>query len=120
MHALCVPPSFSAISWRCGRPPAKQLHIQTASYSAHRGLYLPPAGPLPPSWSALPRLEVLALHSNQLSGSLPSEWGGGAAAAAAEGSAGLGGSLMRLDLASNELEGGLPRAWGAMARLQQL
>ncbi len=64
------------------------------------------AGPLPASWAtagALPSLSTLVLSANNLSGSLPPEWG-------ANGTSFV--KLRTLDVRQNGLGGYLPDLWG--------
>lgn len=105
-------------SWRGGSshrdcpPPASSSHLCTELCYLQRAganlqtLCLPGPGSLPVSWAApgaFPTLEALNISANNLSGSLPPEWG-------ANGT-GLF-RLQRLDLQQNGLEGYLPDLWG--------
>jgi hypothetical protein len=71
------------------------------------------AGPLPATWAsqgALPSLSTLVLSANNLSGSLPPEWG-------ANGTSFTG--LRKLDVRQNGLSGYLPDLWGAGFKVLQ-
>ncbi len=72
------------------------------------------AGPLPASWAslgALPSLSSLVLSANNLSGSLPPEWGANGTSLT---------RLRKLDLRQNGLSGYLPDLWGAGFKVIQL
>jgi hypothetical protein len=63
-----------------------------------------PAGPLPPSWGALPQLRALDLSGNDFNGPLPPSWSKLA-------------RLEQLDLNTNDLGGSVPPSWGTLPRL---
>jgi hypothetical protein len=70
-------------------------------------LLLLAAGPLPPSWGSLTKLQRCTLFRNKLNGSLPASWSGMA-------------SLTQMYLDTNALKGPVPAAWGSWPSIENV
>lgn len=88
--------AFATVSWQAVAGPPPQCALCGA---------LPVAGPLPPSYGHLTKMQLLYLNINKLSGPLPGAWSGMTV-------------LEEVVLANNALAGPAPPSWGSWARVK--